>query len=133
MSVSSPQPGMESMIKETNSVSSPLQESLLEVLSEHIDTLADSSHYFVVDPSDTSIMSVSMNGVRTESYTMAFEARPLTQSFLVYVYVWQHISVGHAGQCLNYPSLLMQFHKRSIVFSDMREKSEGCVNKFSLR
>ena len=37
------------------------QESLLEVLSEHIDTLADSSHYFVIDPSGTTIMNARMN------------------------------------------------------------------------
>lgn len=39
-------------------------ESLLEVLSEHIDTLADASHYFVIDPTDTTIMSANISGVR---------------------------------------------------------------------
>ena len=38
-------------------------ETLLEVLSDHIDTLADASHYFVVDPTDTTIMTASLSGV----------------------------------------------------------------------
>ena len=38
-------------------------ETLLEVLSKHIDTLADASHYFVIDPTDTTIMSTNINGV----------------------------------------------------------------------
>ena len=38
-------------------------ETLLEVLSDHIDTLADASHYFVVDPTDTTIMTASLIGV----------------------------------------------------------------------
>ena len=38
-------------------------ETLLEVLSEHIDTLADASHYFVIDPTGTSIMKASITGV----------------------------------------------------------------------
>ena len=39
-----------------------LQEELLEVLSEHIDSLADASHYFVVDPTDTTIVSAASKG-----------------------------------------------------------------------
>lgn len=39
-------------------------ETLLEVLSKHIDTLADASHYFVIDPTDTTIMTASIDGVR---------------------------------------------------------------------
>ena len=38
-------------------------EQLLEVLSKHIDTLADASHYFVIDPTDTTIMSANISGV----------------------------------------------------------------------
>ena len=39
-------------------------ESLLEALSEHIDTLADKSHYFVIDPTGTTVMKQTMSGVR---------------------------------------------------------------------
>ncbi|CAI8026970.1 hypothetical protein GBAR_LOCUS15446, partial [Geodia barretti] len=62
-------------------------EDLLEDLSKHIDSLAASSHYFVIDPSETSIINKNMGS----------------------------------------------FHRRSLVFSDVREKGEGCVNKFSVR
>ena len=33
------------------------------MISKHIDTLADSSHHFVIDPSGTTIMKARMNGV----------------------------------------------------------------------
>lgn len=35
----------------------------MEDLSKHIDSLAASSHYFVVDPSETSIINKSMGSV----------------------------------------------------------------------
>lgn len=38
-------------------------ETLLGVLSEHIDTLADTSHYFVIDPSNTALARASVGSV----------------------------------------------------------------------
>ena len=38
-------------------------ETLLGMLSEHIDTLADASHYFVIDPSNTTLQSASISDV----------------------------------------------------------------------
>ncbi|CAI8026971.1 hypothetical protein GBAR_LOCUS15446 [Geodia barretti] len=40
-------------------------EDLLEDLSKHIDSLAASSHYFVIDPSETSIINKNMGSVST--------------------------------------------------------------------
>ena len=88
----------------------PSQEVLLEVLSEHIDSLADCSHYFVVDPAATSMMSATMSEVRGE---------PCNHSPAV------------CGVTFN-PSPV-QFHKRSIVFSDVHDQTDACVNKFSQR
>ena len=45
-------------------------ETLLEVLSEHIDTLADASHYFVIDPTGTTIMKASITGVSVRVFCM---------------------------------------------------------------
>ena len=51
------------VLKDITTETSASVERLLEVLSEHIDTLADASHYFVIDPTDTTIMSASITGV----------------------------------------------------------------------
>ncbi len=38
-------------------------ETLLTLLSEHIDKLADTSHYFVIDPSNTTLERASVGNV----------------------------------------------------------------------
>lgn len=38
-------------------------ETLLGMLSEHIDTLADASHYFVIDPSNTTLQQATISDV----------------------------------------------------------------------
>lgn len=52
------------VLKDITTDTSASVETLLEVLSKHIDTLADASHYFVIDPTNTTIMSANINGVR---------------------------------------------------------------------
>ena len=56
-------------------------ETLLEVLSKHIDTLADASHYFVIDPTDTTIMSTNINGVRQSAEACTKFEQILTNNF----------------------------------------------------
>ena len=51
------------VLKDITEDTSASVETLLEVLSHHIDTLADASHYFVIDPTDTTIMSTTISGV----------------------------------------------------------------------
>lgn len=46
-------------------------ETLLSLLSEHIDTLADTSHYFVIDPSNTALQRVSVGDVSVCMYMHA--------------------------------------------------------------
>ena len=48
-----------------------VQEELLESLSNHIDTLAATSHYFVIDPSETSVTEKSMGSVSASHYSAA--------------------------------------------------------------
>lgn len=52
------------VLKDITTDTSASVETLLEVLSKHINTLADASHYFVIDPTDTTIMSANIEGVR---------------------------------------------------------------------
>lgn len=52
------------VLKDITTDTSASVETLLEVLSKHIDTLADASHYFIIDPTDTTIMSANIDGVR---------------------------------------------------------------------
>ena len=54
------------MLKDITTETNASVERLLEVLSHHIDTLADASHYFVIDPVDTTIMSGAISGVSNE-------------------------------------------------------------------
>ncbi len=42
-------------------------ETLLGSLSEHINALADISHYFVIDPSNTTLQKASVGDVRESS------------------------------------------------------------------
>ena len=42
-------------------------ETLLGMLSEHIDTLADASHYFVIDPSSTTLQQATISDVSEQS------------------------------------------------------------------
>ena len=51
------------VLKDITTETNASTEQLLEVLSKHIDALADASHYFVIDPSDTTIMSANISGV----------------------------------------------------------------------
>ena len=51
------------VLKDITAETNASVEQLLEVLSKHIDTLADASHYFVIDPTDTTIMSANISGV----------------------------------------------------------------------
>ena len=51
------------VLKDITTKTNASVEQLLEVLSKHIDTLADASHYFVIDPTDTTIMSGAISGV----------------------------------------------------------------------
>ena len=51
------------VLKDITTDTSASVETLLEVLSKHIDTLADASHYFVIDPTDTTIISANIDGV----------------------------------------------------------------------
>ena len=58
-----------------------LQEGLLEDLSEHIDSMAASSHYFVIDPSETAIIGKNMGSV--SFYTVRSTVEPPNNGHVV--------------------------------------------------
>ena len=60
------------VLKDITEDTSASVETLLEVLSHHIDTLADASHYFVIDPTDTTIMSTTISGVSRRTINHSF-------------------------------------------------------------
>ena len=140
----------------------------MEDLSEHIDSMAASSHYFVIDPSETAIIDKNMGSVsflNTDSFSREYsgtseqwtrwgrvfsEVVPSSEVITCIQLLAGGTQFVHCREVVRssecplsevplYIRLCecvccgLQFHKRSLVFSDIREKDEGCLNKFSKR
>ena len=74
-------------------------ESLLKVLSEHIDTLADASHYFVIDPTDTTVQSANIRDVSFNG-SVYIECIQLTIDYRHWFSSSMFLTVSQEGYCV---------------------------------